>query len=276
MKIPDRLIPLLEDGLITEVVKPLMSGKEAAVYIVVSDGRYCVAKVYKEAIHRSFRQRAAYTEGRQVRNSRQRRAMEKGSKYGREQTEAAWQTAEVDALYKLATAGVRVPKPLVFSEGVLLMELVLDPHDMPAPRLCDCSFTAEQAYNSHTFVMQQVLLMLCAGTVHGDLSEYNVLLSANGPVIIDLPQAVDAAGNRNARTILLRDVHAITAFLGRFCPPLLESRYGEEMWALYERAQLFPDTRLTGRWRGSSKQADVRGVQREIRAAAQEARFKRQ
>ena len=275
MKIPDRLLPLLENGLVQEVVRPLMSGKEAAVYIVVSDDRYCVAKVYKEAIHRSFRQKAAYTEGRAVRNSRQKRAMEKGSKYGREQAEAAWQTAEVDALYKLAAAGVRVPKPLVFSEGVLLMEIVLDPDDMPAPRLCDCSFTPEQAWNSHNFVMHQVLLMLCAGMVHGDLSEYNVLLSKNGPVIIDLPQAVDAAQNRNARSILLRDVNAITQFLGRFCPPLLESRYAEEMWALYERAQLFPDTQLTGRWRGSSRQADVRGVQREIQAAARDARFRR-
>ncbi len=275
MKIPERLYPLLENGLVQEVVRPLMSGKEAAVYIVIAEGRYCVAKVYKEAIHRSFRQRADYTEGRMVRNSRQRRAMEKGSKYGREQAEAAWQTAEVDALYKLAAAGVRVPKPLVFSEGVLLMELLLDAEDQPAPRLCDCAFTPEQAWNSHGFVMHQAQLMLCAGLVHGDLSEYNVLLSAQGPVIIDLPQAIDAAGNRNARTILLRDVGAITGFLGRFCPPLLESRFGEEMWGLYERAELHPDTQLTGRWRGSSRKADVRGVQREIQAAARDARPRR-
>jgi RIO kinase 1 len=275
MKIPDRLYPLLENGLVQEVIRPLMSGKEAAVYIVIADGRYCVAKVYKEAIHRSFRQRADYTEGRMVRNSRQRRAMEKGSKYGREQAEAAWQTAEVDALYKLAAAGVRVPKPLVFSEGVLLMELLLDPSDQPAPRLCDCDFTPEQAWNSHGFVMHQAQLMLCAGLVHGDLSEYNVLLTASGPAIIDLPQAVDAAGNRNARSILLRDVAAITGFLGRFCPPLLESRFGEEMWGLYERAELHPDTHLTGRWRGSNRKADVRGVQREIQAAARDARMRR-
>jgi RIO kinase 1 len=275
MKIPDRLYPLLENGLVQEVIRPLMSGKEAAVYIVIADGRYCVAKVYKEAIHRSFRQRADYTEGRMVRNSRQRRAMEKGSKYGREQAEAAWQTAEVDALYKLAAAGVRVPKPLVFSEGVLLMELLLDPSDQPAPRLCDCDFTPEQAWNSHGFVMHQAQLMLCAGLVHGDLFEYNVLLTASGPAIIDLPQAVDAAGNRNARSILLRDVAAITGFLGRFCPPLLESRFGEEMWGLYERAELHPDTHLTGRWRGSNRKADVRGVQREIQAAARDARMRR-
>ena len=275
MKIPERLLPLLELGLIQEVVRPLMSGKEAAVYIVVSENRYCVAKVYKEAIHRSFRQRADYTEGRQVRNSRQRRAMEKSTRYGREQKEAAWKNAEVDALYKLGAAGVRVPKPLMFSEGVLLMELLLDPDGQPAPRLCDCNFTPEQAHNTHAFVMHEVVAMLCAGVVHGDLSEYNVLLADDGPVIIDLPQAVDAAHNQSARSILLRDVGAITAFLGRFSPALLESRYGQEIWSLYERAELTPDSRLTGRWRGSTRQADVRGVQREIDAAAREARMRR-
>ncbi|MSQ03474.1 MAG: serine protein kinase RIO [Myxococcales bacterium] len=275
MKIPDRLLPLLEMGLVQEVVRPLMAGKEAAVYIVWADDRYCVAKVYKEAIHRSFRQKASYTEGRVVRNSRNQRAMDKGSKYGREQAEAAWQTAEVDNLYKLGAAGVRVPKPFVFSEGVLLMELVLDPHDQPAPRLCDCSFTPEQAFNTHAFVMRQVVLMLCAGMVHGDLSEYNVLLSRDGPVIIDLPQAVDAAQNRNAKSILLRDVNAISAFLGRHCPGLSESQFGPEIWSLYERAQLFPDSHLTGRFRGSTRQADVRGVRREIDAAAREAKLRR-
>ncbi len=275
MKIPDRLLPLLEMGLVQEVVRPLMAGKEAAVYIVWSDNRYCVAKVYKEAIHRSFRQKAAYTEGRVVRNSRKQRAMDKGSKYGKEQAEAAWQTAEVDNLYKLGAAGVRVPTPFVFSEGVLLMELVLDPFDQPAPRLCDCSFTEEQAYNTHAFVMRQVVLMLCAGMVHGDLSEYNVLLSKAGPVIIDLPQAVDAAQNRNAKSILLRDVNAISAFLGRHCPGLAESQFGPEIWNLYERAELHPDSPLTGRFRGSTRQADVRGVRREINAAAREAQLRR-
>lgn len=193
MKIPERLRPLLEQGLIREVVRPLMSGKEAAVYIVATEKAYCVAKVYKDAEHRSFRQRAAYTEGRQVRNSRQRRAMEKSTKFGREQNEAAWQTAEVDALYKLGAAGVRVPKPIVFAEGVLLMDIVLDPEGQPAPRLCDCQFTPEQAWETHAFVVRQVVRMLCAGVIHGDLSEYNVLLAWDGPMIIDLPQAVDAA-----------------------------------------------------------------------------------
>jgi RIO kinase 1 len=275
MKIPDRLIPLLEQGLITEVVRPLMSGKEAAVYIVATPERYCVAKVYKDAEHRSFRQRAAYTEGRQVRNSRQRRAMEKSSKYGREQIEAMWQTAEVDALYKLGAAGVRVPKPIVFSEGVLLMDLILDDEGQPAPRLCDCRFDVDQAWRTHGFVLREVVKMLCAGTIHGDLSEYNILLSADGPVIIDFPQAVDAAHNQSARTILVRDVDNLTSFLARFAPDLSETRYGQEIWSLYERAQLFPDSPLTGRWRGSTRRADTRSVMREIDAAAREARSRR-
>ena len=275
MKIPDRLYPLLEMGLITDVVRPLMSGKEAEVYIVVAEDCFRVAKVYKEAIHRSFQKRASYTEGRQVRNSRMRRAMEKGSKYGKEQSEAAWQMTEVDALYKLGAAGVRVPKPLVFHEGVLLMELLLDPHNQPAPRLCDCDFTEEQAENTLRFVMRQVVIMLCAGMVHGDLSEYNVLLAADGPVIIDLPQAVDAAGNNSAKAILLRDVRAITSFLARFSPRIADSQFGPEIWSLYESAQLFPDTVLTGRWRASTRVADVRSVKREIDAAAREAQSRR-
>lgn len=274
MKIPDRLVPLLDQGLIREVVRPLMSGKEAAVYIVVADDKYCVAKVYKEAIHRSFHQRAAYTEGRQVRNTRQKRAMEKNSKYGREQNEAAWRSAEVDTLYKLVALGVRVPRPHVFSEGVLLMDLILDPEGQPAPRFCDCNFTEEQAYKAHHFVIRQVQAMLCAGIVHGDLSEYNILLAWDGPMLIDFPQAIDAAENRNAKAILLRDVQNLTAFLARFAPDLLRSAYAQEMWSLYERAQLFPDTPLTGRFRGSNRVADVRSVQREIEAAARDARMR--
>ncbi len=267
MKIPARLAPLLEQGLIEEVVRPLMSGKEAAVYIVATREGYCVAKVYKEAEHRSFRQRAAYTEGRQVRNSRQRRAMEKGSRYGKEQNEAAWQTAEVDALYKLGAAGVRVPRPRIFSDGVLLMDMVLDADDHPAPRLCDCSFSPQQAWNTHQFIMRQVVRMLCAGLIHGDLSEYNVLLAWDGPTIIDLPQAVDAAHNQRARDLLVRDVENITAFLARSAPDLAETFYGQEMWGLYERAQLHPESPLTGRWRGSQRRADTRSVLREIDAA---------
>lgn len=272
MKIPRRLEPLIEQGLIQEVVRPLMSGKEAAVYIVSTSERYCVAKVYKEAEQRSFRQRAAYTEGRNVRNSRQRRAMEKGSRYGKEQNELAWQTAEVDALYKLAAAGVRVPKPIVFAEGVLLMDIVLDAAGEPAPRMCDLDLDEQGAYRLHEYLIRQVVYMLCAGTIHGDLSEYNILIAWDGPVIIDLPQAIDAAANRSARDLFIRDVDNLTAYLARFAPKLAESRFGQEIWGLYERAQLHPDTPLTGRWRGSSKRADTVGVLREIDAAAREAR----
>lgn len=275
MKIPESLRPLLEQGLITDVVRPLMSGKEAAVYIVATPTAYCVAKIYKDAEHRSFRQRAAYTEGRQVRNSRQRRAMEKNTKFGRELNEAAWQTAEVDHLSKLGAAGVRVPKVIAFCEGVLLMDIVLDAEGQPAPRLCDCTFTPELAWKTHGFVMRQVVRMLCAGVVHGDLSEYNVLMAWDGPMVIDLPQAIDAAQNRSARAILLRDIDSITAFLARFAPNLQETRYGPEMWQLYERAQLFPDTPLTGRWRASERRVDARSVLREVEAVAREARMRR-
>ena len=272
MKIPDRLIPLLEYGLITEVVRPLMSGKEAAVYIVATPDAYCVAKVYKDAEHRSFRQRTAYTEGRQVRNSRQRRAMEKGSRFGKEQNESAWQEAEVDALYKLSAAGIRVPKPLGFHDGVLLMELVMDPDGQPAPRLCDCRYSPAQAWNTYHFVIKQVVGMLCAGMIHGDLSEYNILLGEDGPVIIDLPQAVDAANNQSARMLLMRDIDNLTAFLSKFAPDIADTRYGPELWSLYERAQLYPDSPLTGRWVPPHRRADPRGVLREVEAVAREAR----
>jgi RIO kinase 1 len=275
MKIPDRLLPLLEQGLIHEVIRPLMSGKEAAVYVVAAQEGICVAKVYKDAEHRSFRQRSAYIEGRQVRNSRQRRAMEKGSKYGKEQTEAAWQNAEVDALYKLHAAGLRVPRPIMFSDGVLLMDMVMNSDGEPAPRLCDCNFTPEQAWRVLEFVVYQVAGMLCNGLIHGDLSEYNVLLAWDGPMIIDLPQAIDAAHNQSARSLLVRDVENITNFLARSNPGLAEARFGQEMWGLYERAQLFPDTPLTGRWRGSTRRVDTRGVMREIEDSAREARTRR-
>lgn len=275
MKLPEALLSMLDQGLIHEVIRPLMSGKEAAVYLVSTRDGICVAKVYKDADHRSFRQRAAYTDGRQVRNSRQRRAMEKGSRYGKEQEEAAWQNAEVDNLYKLHAAGLRVPKPIQYADGVLLMELVMNPDGEPAPRLCDCTFTPEQAWRVLEFVVYQVAGMLGNGLIHGDLSEYNVLLAWDGPMIIDLPQAVNAAFSQNARAMLVRDVTNITQFLARSNPRLAEARFGEEMWALYERAQLFPDTRLTGVWRGSSRRVDTRGVLREIEDAARDARRRR-
>lgn len=264
MKTPARLASLLEDGLIDEVLRQLMSGKEATVYVVRCGDEVRCAKVYKEANKRSFRQSVDYTEGRRVKNSRQGRAMAKGSKFGRESQEAAWQSAEVDALYQLADAGVSVPVPYNFYEGVLLMELVVDADGLAAPRLNDISLTAEQARLHHQGLIQEVVRMLCAGIVHGDLSEFNILMSERGPVIIDLPQAVDAAANNNAREMLERDVNNLKDYFGHFAPDLLSSEYAKEMWALYARGDLKPDTLLTGRFHVSHKAVDLKGVMREI------------
>ncbi|CAN4269397.1 RIO1 Serine/threonine protein kinase involved in cell cycle control [Methylophilaceae bacterium] len=264
MKTPARLASLLEDGLIDEVLRQLMSGKEATVYVVRCGEEVRCAKVYKEANKRSFRQSVDYTEGRRVKNSRQGRAMAKGSKFGRESQEAAWQSAEVDALYQLADAGVSVPVPYNFYEGVLLMELVVDADGHAAPRLNDISLTAEQARLHHQGLIQEVVRMLCAGIVHGDLSEFNILMSERGPVIIDLPQAVDAAANNNAREMLERDVNNLKDYFGHFAPDLLSSEYAKEMWALYARGDLKPDTPLTGRFHVSHKAVDLKGVMREI------------
>jgi len=264
MKTPARLVSVLEDGLIDEVLRQLMSGKEATVYVVRCGDEVRCAKVYKEANKRSFRQSVDYTEGRRVKNSRQGRAMAKGSKFGRESQEAAWQSAEVDALYQLANAGVSVPEPYNFYEGVLLMELVVDADGHAAPRLNDISLTAEQARLHHQGLIQEVVRMLCAGIVHGDLSEFNILMSERGPVIIDLPQAVDAAANNNAREMLERDVNNLKDYFGHFAPDLLSSEYAKEMWALYARGDLKPDTLLTGRFHVSHKAVDLKGVMREI------------
>lgn len=266
MKTPKRIEPLIEDGLIDEVLRPLMSGKEAAVYVVRCGAQVRCAKVYKEANKRSFRQAAEYQEGRKVRNSRQARAMAKGSKYGRKEAEDAWQNAEVTALFRLANAGVRVPKPYDFQDGVLLMELVTDADGDAAPRLNDVHLEAEQAREYHAFVIRQIVLMLCAGLVHGDLSEFNVLLGPDGPVIIDLPQAVDAAGNNHAFSMLQRDVANMAHYFGRFAPELKATRYADEMWALYEAGELRPDSPLTGQFEDEDQAADVAGVLREIDA----------
>ena len=264
MKTPTRLEPLLEDGLIDDVVRQLMSGKEATVYVVRCGDDVRCAKVYKEANKRSFRQSVDYTEGRKVKSSRQSRAMEKGSKFGRKAQEEAWQSAEVDALYRLAAAGVRVPKPFNFYEGVLLMELVTDANGNAAPRLNDVELTADQARIYHRALIQEVVRMLCAGIVHGDLSEFNILLSQDGPVIIDLPQAVDAAGNNQAKGMLERDVDNLASYFGRFAPELLTSQYGKEIWALYAHGDLKLDTVLSGRFREETKAVDLKSVMREI------------
>lgn len=270
MKTPKRLESLIENGLIDDVLRSLKSGKEAAVYVVRCGTEICCAKVYKEAEQRAFRQSVLYQEGRKVRNSRRARAMEKGSRYGRQEQESAWQNAEVTALYRLDAAGVRVPKPYNFIDGVLLMELVTDADGQPAPRLNDLEMTAEQARTYHAFLIGQIVRMLCDGLVHGDLSEYNVLVDQHGPVIIDLPQAVDAAGNNNARMMLERDVANMAAYFGRFAPELLTTAYGKEMWKLYQSGDLHADSRLTGVFEESNRPADVRGVVREIDAAREE------
>ena len=264
MKIPPRLQPLLEDGLIDDVTRQLMSGKEALVYVVMCGDEVRCAKVYKEANKRSFRQSVDYTEGRKTKNSRQARAMQKGSKYGRESQEAAWQSAEVDALYRLADAGVRVPTPYNFYEGVLLMELITGADGNAAPRLNDVQLSETTALTYHAFLIHQVVRMLCAGIVHGDLSEFNILVGVDGPVIIDLPQAVDAAGNNHAKSMLERDVNNLANYFGQFAPQLLKTQYAKEIWALYERGELSIDTPLTGRFTQTNKPVDMQGVMREI------------
>ena len=274
MKAPPRLQTLVDEGLIDTVVRQLMSGKEAMVYVVRCGDETRCAKIYKEATQRSFRQAVDYTENRKVKNSRSARAMAKGSKFGRQEQEAAWQSAEVDALYRLAAAGVRVPKPYNFFDGVLLMELVTDVHGDAAPRLNDVSFTPEQAMKHHATLIAEVVRMLCAGVVHGDLSEFNILLAhtpvpgntsgVDEPVIIDLPQAVDAAGNNHAQRMLLRDVGNLRDFFGQFAPALLKTDYGPEMWGLYQAGLLGNDTVLTGHFERANADVDMIAVLREI------------
>ena len=264
MKIPPRLEPLVEDGLVDAVIRQLMSGKEAMIFVVRCGDEIRCAKVYKEANKRSFRQAVDYTEGRKTKNSRRARAMEKGTRYGRKVQEEAWQSAEVDALYRLAAAGVHVPTPYNFHSGVLLMELVTDDTGEPAPRLNDLEFSAEQARTYHGVLMTEVVRMLCAGIVHGDLSEYNILLGAAGPVIIDLPQAVNAAGNNHARDMLERDIGNLTNYFGRSAPELLKTEYGKEIWALYEQGALTPEVKLTGTFEHSEKPVDLKSIVREI------------
>ncbi len=270
MKTPKRIEPLVEDGLVDEVLRQLMSGKEATVYVVRCGEEIRCAKVYKEANKRAFRQSVDYTEGRKTKNSRRARAMEKGSKYGRQATEEAWQSAEVDALYRLAAAGVRVPQPYNFHEGVLLMELITDAHGDAAPRLNDIQLPSALAREYHRNLITQVVRMLCAGIVHGDLSEYNVLVDSLGPVIIDLPQAVDAAGNNNAFSMLERDVRNLATYFGQFAPELLTTDYGMEIWSLYKSGKLLPESMLTGRFERDERPADVRGVMREVESARKE------
>ncbi|MEZ9845206.1 PA4780 family RIO1-like protein kinase [Vibrio breoganii] len=270
MKIPKRIQPLVDDGLVDEVKSQLMSGKEASVYVVRCGETIRCAKVYKEISQRSFKKATAYREGRKVRNSRRARAMEKGSGFGRDQQEKVWQSAEVDALYKLAAAGVRVPEPYGCFDGVLLMELVTDDEGYVAPRLNDVVISPEQAVQDHQVMMSYVVKMLCVGLIHGDLSEFNVLVDESGPVIIDLPQAVDAAANNNAEWMLTRDVNNIRDYYAQFAPELLATEYAKEMWALYEKGDLKPDSKLTGEFKEDETAADLDSIILEIESARAE------
>lgn len=275
MKTPKRLAAMVEEGLVDEVIGQLMSGKEATVYVVRCGEHLRCAKVYKEANQRSFRNNATYQEGRKVKNSRQARAMEKGSRYGRKMQEEVWQSAEVDALYRLSAAGVRVPQPHICFEGVLLMDLVLDADGRPAPRLNDVEMSEELALEYHALLLNQVVRMLCAGLIHGDLSEYNILVAESGPVIIDLPQAIDAAGNSNAAEMLKRDVANLRSYFSAFAPALKDTQYGKEIWARYESGLLTPELPLTGRVALDEGLADVEAVLMQVELAIRENEIRR-
>jgi len=271
MKIPRGLQPLIDDGMVDTVVRKLKSGKEASVYIVDCGGELRCAKVYKEAEQRGFHKLAQYQEGRRTRNSRDARAMSKRGKHGRRVQEEEWKNAEVDALFQLSAVGVRVPTPYLIHEGVLVMELVCDAHGDPAPRLNEVQLEPGQARDWHAFMMQQIVRMLCAGLIHGDLSEFNVLVDATGPVIIDLPQAVNAASNNNAFDMLKRDVDNMRATFGQAAPELLATEYAREIWSLYEASELRPDSILTGRFKLDTAAADVDAVLEQIEAERREA-----
>ena len=275
MKTPKRLAAMVEEGFVDEVIGQLMSGKEATVYVVRCGEHLRCAKVYKEANQRSFRNNATYQEGRKVKNSRQARAMEKGSRYGRKMQEEVWQSAEVDALYRLSAAGVRVPQPHICFEGVLLMDLVLDADGHPAPRLNDVEMSEELALEYHAMLVNQVVRMLCAGLIHGDLSEYNILVAESGPVIIDLPQAIDAAGNSNAAEMLERDVANLRSYFSAFAPALIDTQYGKEIWARYESGVLTPELPLTGRVALDEGLADVEAVLMQVELAIRENEIRR-
>jgi RIO kinase 1 len=271
MKVPTRLQPLVDDGLIDEVLSQLMSGKEAQVYVVRCGQNVRCAKIYKEAGKRSFKQAVQYQEGRAVKNSRSARAIGKRSRYGQQEQEQAWLNAEVDALRRLAAAGVRVPKTHGFVDGVLLMDMISDAEGYPAPRLNDVVLSVEQAREFHARIIADVVKMLCVGLIHGDLSEFNVLVGKDGPVIIDLPQAVNASGNNSAAAMLLRDVENMANYFGRFAPELRTSDYGREIWGLYEKGNLRNDSKLTGRFEGKLEAANVDEVLRIIEHAREEA-----
>jgi RIO kinase 1 len=276
MKTPEALKVLIEDGVFDAVLRPLKSGKEASVYVVRCHDEVRCAKVYKDMATRSFKQRTQYQEGRKVRGSREARAVGKASKYGKKQQEVAWKNTEVDALYQLRAAGVRVPKPHGYFHGVLVMELVTDAEGFSAPRLCEVELSAVEALKFHAVLMRQVVRMLCCGLIHGDLSAFNVLVAPDGPVVIDFPQVVSAAGNNAARAMLLRDVNNLTASLGQWAPELLDTWYGEEIWALFAAGTLTPDSELSGEFEHDESSVDLDSVREAINNAREEALIREQ
>ena len=277
MKTPKSLRPLQEEGVIDEVLVQLKSGKEATVYLVRCGDGIRAAKLYKDAAQRSFRQASSYMEGRKTRNTRDARAMARGSRFGKRKQEDSWHNAEVDALYKLDAAGVRVPKPYGCFDNVLLMDLVTDDEGQPAPRLCDLVYSEEEALELHQELICEVVRMLCAGVIHGDLSEYNILMDPYGPVIIDLPQAIDASSNPHAEQMLLRDVDNMTLFFAQFAPQLSQALFGRDIWQRYESGELTPDSIVTGDVEEDNHEADLVSVLREIETARleEEARLAR-
>jgi RIO kinase 1 len=234
------LLNLVEEGVIDAVHAQLMSGKEATVYVVERQGHLGAAKVYRARDDRTFKKVASYVEGRnQTRNSRDRRAMNNKSSYGRGLLEEGWQEMEFRALRAAFDAGVRVPEPFFLYENVLLMELIVDEAGAPAKRLADFPFTPEQASALHLEIFLQVKRLLESGLIHADLSAYNVLMAATGPTLIDLPQVVDVAGNNNAGLILRRDLRNVTEHLARFDARLLRfANCGEALFRHCQRGTL--------------------------------------
>ena len=271
MKTPTALQPLIDDGVIDEVIRALKSGKEATVYLVRTGIQTRCAKVYRDMRQRSFQRRAQYQEGRKMRGSRETRAMKKNTRFGRSEQESAWKNAEVDALYRLHAAGVRVPKPYGYFNDVLIMELVTDSGGQPARRLGEIDLSPEQAREYHEFLMRQIVRMLSIGLIHGDLSEFNVLMGSDGPVIIDLPQVVNAAGNNGALAMLERDVNNIRGTLARFAPELLATEFAREIWSIYEQGELTADRKLTGQFTRDETLADSESVLLVVNDAREEA-----
>ncbi|MBS1121486.1 MAG: hypothetical protein H6Q90_3714 [Deltaproteobacteria bacterium] len=232
---------LVADGVIDEVLGRLKSGKEANISLVRRGDQTFAAKVYKDRATRSFKNNTEYKEGRKVRNTRTQRAMDSGGQFGRDAAEQEWKSAEADALFKLHGTGVRVPTPIMFYEGVLLMELVRDAEGRPAPRLIDVAIPPEEACAVFADLVAQMISMLCCDVIHGDLSPYNILAAAEGPTIIDFPQVISAVHSSRAEFFFLRDFDNVGRFLAGFDRSLAIHRAdGRAIWRAYVSRELTP------------------------------------